>query len=265
MCVCAWGDDGSAVGGRAPGVRAVSGALDLGQLGLQAALCVCVCVCVRACGSALEPLCTHRNVAPLGSPSCPGSTWKWPPGKGKGGEERGGGKKKKKKPRASNPPSPNPASDKGQFIPSLSRGGKGGGPDKPGSLRPPPEPRGCARAGKGAGVRLPVRTGTGASPSARGSHGGAGGWRPWVRIGAGATATGSLGEGHCLTGPGYPLPGRGARLSPTCPPPPRAGRRRNSAGRGTGVETERSCVGWPAEESGARAAGAQAARLAPAE
>lgn len=60
-------------------------------------LCVSVCVCVRACGSALEPLCTHRNVAPLGSPSCPGSTWKWPPGKGKGGEERGGGKKKKKK------------------------------------------------------------------------------------------------------------------------------------------------------------------------
>lgn len=69
----------------------VSVALDLGQLGPQAPLCVCLCVCVRPCGSALEPLGTHRNVAPLRSPSCPGSTWKWPPGKEKGGEGRGGG------------------------------------------------------------------------------------------------------------------------------------------------------------------------------
>lgn len=164
------------MGVRAPGVQAVSGALDLGQRGLQAALCVCVCVsarlcvcmcvCVRPCGSALEPLGTHRNVAPLGSPNCPGSTWKWPPGKQKGGEEGEG----RGKPRASNPPSPNPASDKGQFMPSLCRGGKGGGLAKLGSLRPPPEPGGCTQAGRGAGVCLPVcagTEGTGASPSAR--------------------------------------------------------------------------------------------------
>lgn len=62
-------------------------------------------------------------------------------------EGKGEGEKEKKNPRASNLLSPNSASDKGQFIPSLSRGGKRGAPDKPGSPRPPPEPPGCAWAG----------------------------------------------------------------------------------------------------------------------
>lgn len=167
MWVCApsggeWsGGGGSAVSVRAPGVQAVPGALELGQLGLQAALCVCQALWLspgatrhpQECGSSRLPELPrlHMEVAAR---------------KREGrGRERGGKKKKTNKPRASNPLSPNSASDKGQFIPSLSRGVKRGGPDKPGFPRPPPEPRGCARAGRGAGVCLPLcmTGGTGAS------------------------------------------------------------------------------------------------------
>lgn len=103
-------------------------------------LCVSVCVCVRACGSALEPLCTHRNVAPLGSPSCPGSTWKWPPGKGKGGEERGGGKKKKKAP-SQQSAEPKPSVRQRTVHPIPFPGRQGG---RPGQARLPPTAAGAS-------------------------------------------------------------------------------------------------------------------------
>lgn len=191
----------------------MSGDLDLGKRGLQAALCLCVCapvcVCVRPCGSALEPLGTHRNVAALGSPNCPGSAWKWPPGKQKGGEEGEG----RGKPRASNPPSPNPASDKGQFMPSLSRGSKGGGLAKLGSLRPPPEPKGCAQAGRGAGVCLRVRGQRGQEHQSP---------RPGALPEGQASLSVHRGRGHATGSPGKGIsflssPGEGCQAFPDLP------------------------------------------------
>lgn len=110
----------------------MSGALDLGQLGPRAPLCVCLCVCVCVSGPVAQPWSHSAPTgmwllsAPRAAPAPHGSGRQEKRREGKGG---GWGEMSP----ASNPPSPNPAADKGQFMPSLSRGGKGGGPNKPSS------------------------------------------------------------------------------------------------------------------------------------
>lgn len=134
------------------------------------ALCVCVCVSARLC----VYVCVSGPVAQSWSRSAPTGMWLLsaprtapaPHGSGRQESRREG---KRGRGGESTEPAIRRAQTQHQTKDSSCHPfpGEAGGEAKPGSLRPPPEPRECTQAGRGAGVFLPVcagTEGTGASP-----------------------------------------------------------------------------------------------------